>query len=150
MATIIRTLEEKGHWEGGTPGHWNEAVGPKGKRTWVPGEDPVWVSDGYEVVKEQQVTRGNTSVRRGALTQRTVEAWQSGQGRRNRSVYAAKALGSGQGVLAPADAVFTRDPIHTVEQVHPAGLPQCAKPRIRETSYRTGFPTAGRRAHGTD
>lgn len=130
MATIIRTLEEQGHWEGATEGHWIEASGPKGKRQWVPGDSAHWVSEGWVPVKDQVVTQGTTSVRRGALTQRTVEAWQSGRGRRNRSPYQVKAMASGRGVLAPAGIQFTRE-----------------MPADRD--YRTGINPYGPRRNGT-
>ena len=78
---------------------------------------------------------------RGTISRKRVAAYAAGRGRRNRSAYQAKALGSGRGVLARPGTQFTKDPIHTVTQVHPAGLPQCAKNKVSETAYIGAFPT---------
>jgi len=117
MATILRTVEEKGHWTEGTPGHWKPL--PKGKREWVPGEDREWVVDGYETVREQVVNPTAVGSRKGSVTKKRVEAWQKGTGRRNRSAYQARALASAQGVLAPANTRYTRDPQSVTKQYLP-------------------------------
>lgn len=56
------------------------------------------------------LTPSEVRSRRGKLRPATVQRYREGTGRRNRSPYEARALGSGEGVLAPKDATFTRNP----------------------------------------
>jgi hypothetical protein len=59
---------------------------------------------------ERVLTPTEVKSRRGSVSEKRVTRYQQGRGRRTRSVYQARALGSGQGVLAAQDAVFTDSP----------------------------------------
>jgi hypothetical protein len=77
---------------------------------------------GNETVTRQVLSPTEVG-KRGQLSRKRVEAYAAGRGRRNRSAYQARALGSGQGVLARPDTQFTRSPDN------------------QPASYRNAFPT---------
>ena len=65
---------------------------------------------GTETVTRRTLTPTEVGSRKGSLQAKTINAYAEGRGRRNRSPWQARSLGSAQGVIAPEGMAFTSDP----------------------------------------